>query len=187
MKVRPRRRPSAYDGDGQVRDGAWVAELTGPGRPGCGSSPARNARIRARNCGSPTSAGTGSPALPPAPGPGSWLTWNCGTAAGPGARTGSAAPRTPGCATCRCTATSRNQIWCQIVALACELIAWTQMLALTGAARRWEPKKLRLRLFCDAGRIVRSRRRFRLRLAARWPWAATITVAIGRLQALAPG
>ena len=35
---------------------------------------------------------------------------------------------------------AQNQIWCEIVALACELLAWTQMLALTGAARRWEPE-----------------------------------------------
>jgi hypothetical protein len=34
---------------------------------------------------------------------------------------------------------AQNQIWCEIVALACELLAWTQILALTGAARRWEP------------------------------------------------
>jgi hypothetical protein len=81
----------------------------------------------------------------------------------------------------------QNQIWCQIVALACELIAWTQMLALTGPARRWEPKRLRLRLFTAAGRIVRSGRRSRLRLAARWPWATTITAAIQRLHTLAPG
>jgi hypothetical protein len=31
------------------------------------------------------------------------------------------------------------------VALACELLARMQMLALTGKARRWEPKRLRLR------------------------------------------
>jgi len=30
-------------------------------------------------------------------------------------------------------------IWCEIVALACELLAWMQMLALTGLARCWEP------------------------------------------------
>ena len=35
---------------------------------------------------------------------------------------------------------AQNQIWCEIVALACELLAWTQMLAFTGAARRWEPQ-----------------------------------------------
>ena len=81
----------------------------------------------------------------------------------------------------------QNQIWCEIVALACELLAWTAMLALPGPARRWEPKRLRLRLFSVAGRIVRGGRRLRLRLAARWPWAADLTAAISRLQALAPG
>ena len=40
---------------------------------------------------------------------------------------------------------TQNQIWCEIVALACDLLAWMQMLALTGPARRWEPKRLRLR------------------------------------------
>jgi hypothetical protein len=82
---------------------------------------------------------------------------------------------------------AQNQIWCEIAPLACELIAWTQMLALTGTTRRWEPKRLRLRLFAAAGRIVRGGRRLRLRLAATWPWATQITTAVTRLQALAPG
>ena len=137
-----------------------------PGRPGCGSSSARNARTLGRSCGSPTSTGTGSPPSPPTRRRASSPTWNCGTGAGPAARTGSAAPRTPGCATCRCKGFAQNQIWCEIVALACELLAWTQMLALTGTARRWEPKRLRLRLFSVAGRLVRGGRRLRLRLAA---------------------
>ena len=41
---------------------------------------------------------------------------------------------------------AQNQIWCEIVALACELLSWMAMLALTGPARRWEPRRLRLRL-----------------------------------------
>jgi hypothetical protein len=82
---------------------------------------------------------------------------------------------------------AQNQIWCEIVALACELLAWTAMLALTGTARRWEPRRLRLRIFACAGRIVRGGRRLRLRLAARWPWTTQITAAITRLHALAPG
>jgi len=80
---------------------------------------------------------------------------------------------------------AQNQIWCEIVALACELLAWVQMLALTGASRRWEPKRLRLRIFACAGRIVRGGQRLRLRQAARWPWASHITAAITRLHALA--
>jgi Transposase DDE domain group 1 len=81
----------------------------------------------------------------------------------------------------------QNKIWTEIVALACELLAWTQMLALTGPARRWEPKRLRLRVFSCAGHIVRSGRRLKLRLATRWPWASQITAAIARLHALEPG
>jgi Transposase DDE domain group 1 len=63
----------------------------------------------------------------------------------------------------------QNQIWCELVAMACELTAWMQMLALDGTARGWEPKRLRLRL------------------AATWPWATQITAAITVLHALAPG
>ena len=81
---------------------------------------------------------------------------------------------------------TQNQVWCEIVALACDLLAWMQMLALTGEARRWEPRRLRLRLFTCAGRIVRGGRRLQLRLAASWPWTAEITTAITRLQTLAP-
>jgi hypothetical protein len=82
---------------------------------------------------------------------------------------------------------AQNQIWCELVAMACELLAWTQMLAFDGTARRWEPKRIRLRLLAVAGRLVRGSRRLRLRLAARWPWATQIAAAINRLQALAPG
>ncbi|MFF4777001.1 IS1380 family transposase [Microtetraspora fusca] len=80
---------------------------------------------------------------------------------------------------------TQNQIWVEIVALACELLAWMQMLALHGtSARRYEPKRLRLRLFAVAARLVRGGRRLRLRVAASWPWASQLVAAIARLQAL---
>ncbi|HEX6472263.1 MAG TPA: IS1380 family transposase [Streptosporangiaceae bacterium] len=80
---------------------------------------------------------------------------------------------------------AQNQIWCELVALACELTAWMQMLALTGhPARRWEPKRLRLRLFSAAARLVKGGRQLRLRLAARWRWADLIATAITHLQTL---
>jgi hypothetical protein len=82
---------------------------------------------------------------------------------------------------------TQNQIWCELVAMASELTAWMQMLALDGPARAWEPKRLRLRLFSAAGRIVRGGRRLRLRIATTWPWATQLTAAITRLQAFAPG
>jgi len=82
---------------------------------------------------------------------------------------------------------AQNQIWCELAAMACELTAWMQMLALDGPARRWEPKRLRLRLFTAAGRLARGGRRLRLRINATWPRASHLTAAITRLQALAPG
>ena len=51
---------------------------------------------------------------------------------------------------------AQNQIWCELVAMACELTAWMAMLALDGPARAWEPKRLRLRLFTAAGRLARG-------------------------------
>ena len=82
---------------------------------------------------------------------------------------------------------AQNQVWCEIVALACELTAWMQMLALAGKARRWEPKRLRLRLFSVAGRLARSARRLRLRLAQTWPWTGEVITAIASLQAIPSG
>jgi hypothetical protein len=83
----------------------------------------------------------------------------------------------------------QNRIWCAIVALACELTAWAQMLALTEhPARRWEPKRLRLRIFSIAGRLARSGRCTVLHLSAHAPWAELLLHAITRLRALAvPG
>jgi Transposase DDE domain group 1 len=61
------------------------------------------------------------------------------------------------------------------------------MLAPAGTARRWEPKRLRLRLFSVAGRLVRGGRRLRLRLAQTWPWTGQVSTAIARLQAIPSG
>jgi hypothetical protein len=80
---------------------------------------------------------------------------------------------------------AQNQVWLEICALAADLIAWTQRLALTGQHRIAEPKRLRLRLFSVAGRLVRSGRRHVLKIANDWPWAGQITRAHARLAALA--
>jgi len=84
---------------------------------------------------------------------------------------------------------TQNQIWCAIVALAVEITAWMQMLALTGhAARRWEPKRLRLRLFTLPATIARTGRQVRLHLATKAPWADLVNHGIRQLRALAvPG
>jgi hypothetical protein len=80
---------------------------------------------------------------------------------------------------------AQNQIWCAIVALACELTAWMQMLALTGTdARRWEPKRLRTRLFTVPATLARTGRQRLLHLAEHHPWASTVADAVIRLRAL---
>lgn len=82
---------------------------------------------------------------------------------------------------------TQNQIWVAIVALALDLTAWMQMLALTGhQARRWEPKRLRLRLFSVAGRITHHARQVHLRLASHAPWTDLLRTAHQRLTCLPP-
>ncbi len=78
-----------------------------------------------------------------------------------------------------------NQIWLELVALANDLLAWTQHLALTGTpARTWEPKRLRLRLLNIAGRIVTTGRRHLLRLPRGWPWTDPLLAGHHRLAVL---
>nr|WP_081595917.1 IS1380 family transposase [Nocardia carnea] len=77
-----------------------------------------------------------------------------------------------------------NRIWIAIVALALDLTAWMQTLALHGhRSPRWEPKTLRLRLFSIAARIARHARRIRLRLSAHHPWTSLALTAFTRLAA----
>jgi hypothetical protein len=79
---------------------------------------------------------------------------------------------------------AQNQVWLEIVALAADLLAWTQTLAFADhePARRWEPKRLRLRLLAVAGRIVRTGRRRQLRLPRGWPWNHLIDTGWAQLR-----
>ena len=78
-----------------------------------------------------------------------------------------------------------NEVWVHLVMLAVELTAWAQMLALQGtAARRWEPKRLRARIFETAGKIVSTGRKVILHLAADAPETPAILQALQRLRAI---
>jgi hypothetical protein len=83
----------------------------------------------------------------------------------------------------------QNKIWCPVVSLAGELTAWMQMLALTRPdgshpARRWEPKRLRLRLLSAAARLVTSGRRTVVHFSDTGPWTELLISIITRLRAL---
>jgi hypothetical protein len=82
-----------------------------------------------------------------------------------------------------------NRIWCALVGLAGELLAWTQLLAFHGhEARRWEPKRLRYRVFTVPATLARTGHRVLLHLNRRAPWTNLVADAIHRLRVLsAPG
>ncbi len=181
----------AYDADRKVRDGAWVAELTGmldlttwP--------PGMRVLIRAER-----------------PHPGAQLRFtdvdgNRLTAFVTNTGTGQLADlelrhrrrarcedrirnaKDTGMRNLPLTDFAQNRIWIAVVQLATELTAWMQMLALAGTvARRWEPKRLRLRLFSVAGTIARRSRRVHLHLSGHAPHRHLFTTGLAQLQALA--
>ncbi|MGB4778851.1 IS1380 family transposase [Microbacterium sp.] len=79
----------------------------------------------------------------------------------------------------------QNRIWCAIVALAGDLTAWAGLLAhAQHEARRWEPKKLRYRLFTIPATIAHHERRVILHLANRSRWADIVVAGISRIRAL---
>ncbi len=83
---------------------------------------------------------------------------------------------------------NQNRIWLAIIALAADLMAWTQMLGFAGhEARRWEHKRLRHRLFSAAGRVSRHARRTVLHLPAGHRWSPLIRTGLTRIAAAAPG
>ncbi len=78
-----------------------------------------------------------------------------------------------------------NRIWCQIVALAHDILVWSQLLALTGhTARKWEPRTIRARLMHIPATIARHARRTLIRYRADHPWTRLLLQGIGRLQTL---
>lgn len=80
-----------------------------------------------------------------------------------------------------------NDLWCHVVMLASEIMAWTQMIAFTGTkARRWEPKKLRARLFEIGGKIASHARKTTLHLATTAPDVQLLIKGTKRIAALNP-
>jgi Transposase DDE domain group 1 len=81
-----------------------------------------------------------------------------------------------------------NAAWCAAAAIAADLTAWLQLLALDGELARAEPKILRYRALHTAARLTRGQRRRWLRVPSSWPWACAIADAFTRIAAIpAPG
>jgi len=76
-----------------------------------------------------------------------------------------------------------NAAWLALTVMAHNLGRAVGHLAGTDLAQATAPT-LRRRVFTVPGRLVRSGRTQRLRLPARWPWAAAITTALAAIQAI---
>jgi hypothetical protein len=180
----------AYDSDGQVRPGAWVAELTGvfdlsgwpPGmrlivrreRP----HPGAQLRITDLDGHRITAFVTNTTR-------GQLADLELRHRRRARAEDRIRAAKDSGLANLPLHDFAQNQIWCALVALAADLVAWMQTLALTGAeARRWEPKRLRLRLLSIPARYAVTGRRRLLRLAATAPFTALALQALAALDRL---
>ncbi|MFB9164915.1 MULTISPECIES: IS1380 family transposase [Arthrobacter] len=80
-----------------------------------------------------------------------------------------------------------NELWCHVVMMATELMAWTQMIGFNDSkARRWEPKKLRARLFEIGGKLAKHAHQTTLHLASSAPDARLLLTGVKRIAALSP-
>lgn len=77
-----------------------------------------------------------------------------------------------------------NEAWMQLVLAAQDIVGFAKALTLKGDLAKAKPQTLRYRLLHQAGRLSRSGRRTRLRLARHWPWATDLAAACRRLDAL---
>jgi hypothetical protein len=78
-----------------------------------------------------------------------------------------------------------NQAWLELILAAQDLIAFFQRICLRGPAREWDPKTLRYRLLHVGARVVRTGRRFILRLQRAWSWTPILYDAFKRLRLIA--
>ncbi|WP_030987760.1 IS1380 family transposase [Streptomyces sp. NRRL S-1813] len=187
LKVPPAAWTVAVEPDGEIRDGAWVAELDGDGLKGWPKGmrlivrkerPHPGAQLRLTDADGLrlTAFATNTTGVPIAA-----LELRHRQRARAEDRIRNA--RATGLRNLPLHDTAQNQIWLEIVQIALDLPAWMPMLALTGKTRRWEPRRLRLRLFSAAAQIVTTARRRHLRFARHWPWTDVITNALARLEA----
>ncbi|QKW04194.1 IS1380 family transposase [Streptomyces sp. NA02536] len=179
---------AAVETNGEVRDGAWVAELTSSLLDGWPKGmrlivrkerphPGAQLRITDADGMRITSFATNTPHRPIAE---LELRHRLRARAEDRIR----AARSTGLRNLPLHHTAQNRVWLEIVQIALDLLAWMPMLALTGRARLWEPRRLRLRLFTTAAQLVTTGRRRILRLARHWPWTGEISAALERLALL---
>jgi hypothetical protein len=82
-----------------------------------------------------------------------------------------------------CRGYAENKVWLELCMTAADLLTWTQALCLTGELAHCEPATLRYRLLHVAAHLTRSGRRWHLKIDKAWPWATQLATAFNRLRA----
>jgi hypothetical protein len=82
-----------------------------------------------------------------------------------------------------CRGYAENKVWLELCLAASDLLTWAQALCFTGELARCEPATFRYRVCGVAGRLTRSGRSSTLRLDRDWPWARQLATAFARLRA----
>jgi Transposase DDE domain group 1 len=82
-----------------------------------------------------------------------------------------------------CKGYQQNKLWLELALTAADLLTWTQALCLDGDLARCEPAALRHRLLHVAARLVRTARQWHLKIDRDWPWASELAAAFARLRA----
>jgi hypothetical protein len=81
---------------------------------------------------------------------------------------------------------TQNLAWVAVSLIAGALLAWAQMVCLEGELKKAEPKTLRYRILHVAAVLVRRSSRLILRLDETWPWAAALQRAFLKLRTAFP-
>jgi hypothetical protein len=74
-----------------------------------------------------------------------------------------------------CRAYEQNKVWLELALAAADLLTWTQALCLDGELARCEPAALGYRLLHVAAPLVRTGRRWHLKIDKDWLWATAFT------------
>ncbi|MGH3998827.1 MAG: transposase, partial [Pseudonocardiaceae bacterium] len=79
-----------------------------------------------------------------------------------------------------------NRAWCVAATIACDLLCWLRLLCLDGPLATAEPKTLRYRLLHTAARLVRGQRKRKIKIPETWPWAEQLQACFLAALALPP-
>ena len=81
---------------------------------------------------------------------------------------------------------TRNEAWALATLIATCLIAWNQLIGLTGHLAKAEPKTLRHRILGAPATTTRRGRDLIIRFPRNWPWTPHTLTAIGRIRTAFP-